>query len=75
MTIIRPYRSEDREEERIIELAYVRGVGPEQYAAEYPAHLHIDLLPQAQGQGAGRRLSTASGSLRSYRPESAALDK
>ena len=24
--------------------------------AEYPAHLHIDLLPEAQGQGYGRRL-------------------
>ncbi len=24
--------------------------------AEYPSHLHIDLLPVAQGQGAGRRL-------------------
>ncbi|WP_175984914.1 GNAT family N-acetyltransferase [Microbacterium tenebrionis] len=56
MTILRPYRSEDREEERITELAYVRGVGPEPYAAEYPAHLHIDLLPEAPGQGAGRRL-------------------
>lgn len=43
-------------EERIIELAYVRGVGLEPYAAKYPAHLHIDLLPEAQGQGTGRRL-------------------
>ncbi|MBN1540527.1 GNAT family N-acetyltransferase [candidate division KSB1 bacterium] len=24
--------------------------------ADYPAHLHIDLLPEAQGQGMGRRL-------------------
>ena len=24
--------------------------------AEYPAHLHIDLLPETQGQGLGRRL-------------------
>ena len=27
--------------------------------AGYPAHLHIDLLPRAQGQGHGRRLMTA----------------
>ena len=27
--------------------------------AAYPAHLHIDLLPRAQGQGAGRALMTA----------------
>ncbi|MEZ0065059.1 GNAT superfamily N-acetyltransferase [Streptacidiphilus sp. MAP12-20] len=29
-------------------------LGPE--VDEYPAHLHIDLLPQAQGQGLGRQL-------------------
>jgi ribosomal protein S18 acetylase RimI-like enzyme len=27
--------------------------------AGYPAHLHIDLLPEAQGQGLGRQLMTA----------------
>ena len=26
---------------------------------EYPSHLHIDLLPEAQGQGWGRRMMTA----------------
>lgn len=26
------------------------------YAKEYPAHLHIDLLPECQGQGYGRKL-------------------
>jgi ribosomal protein S18 acetylase RimI-like enzyme len=31
---------------------------------EYPSHLHVDLLPAAQGQGAGRRLiDTVIGSL------------
>jgi ribosomal protein S18 acetylase RimI-like enzyme len=30
---------------------------PEPYGA-YPSHLHIDLLPRAQGQGCGRRLLT-----------------
>ncbi|WP_084077534.1 GNAT family N-acetyltransferase [Demequina sp. NBRC 110057] len=28
--------------------------------ADYPAHLHIDLLPQAQGRGAGRALIEAA---------------
>jgi ribosomal protein S18 acetylase RimI-like enzyme len=28
---------------------------PEPYA-EYPSHLHIDLLPRAQGRGLGRRM-------------------
>lgn len=36
--------------------AYGRGEKPERYADDFPAHLHIDLLPQAQGRGAGRRL-------------------
>jgi ribosomal protein S18 acetylase RimI-like enzyme len=31
---------------------------PEPYA-EFPAHLHIDLLPRAQGQGWGRRMMAA----------------
>jgi GNAT superfamily N-acetyltransferase len=33
--------------------------------ADYPAHLHIDLLPQVQGQGLGRQLMrTYLGALR-----------
>lgn len=36
--------------------AYARRPGAEPYSAEYPAHLHIDLLPEAQGGGWGRRL-------------------
>lgn len=33
-----------------------RGPGNEKQAVEYPAHLHIDLLPVVQGGGVGRRL-------------------
>jgi len=36
--------------------AYSRGPGFEPYGATFPAHLHIDLLPELQGQGWGRRL-------------------
>jgi ribosomal protein S18 acetylase RimI-like enzyme len=36
--------------------AYGRRGGAEPYGDAYPAHLHIDLLPEAQGQGWGRRL-------------------
>jgi ribosomal protein S18 acetylase RimI-like enzyme len=37
--------------------AYGRRAGHEPYAGlGYPAHLHIDLLPEAQGQGLGRSL-------------------
>jgi ribosomal protein S18 acetylase RimI-like enzyme len=31
-------------------------VPPPEVLAEYPAHLHVNLLPRAQGQGAGRHL-------------------
>lgn len=36
--------------------AYSRRAGAEPYGDQYPAHLHIDLLPELQGQGWGRRL-------------------
>jgi len=36
--------------------AYGRRAGAEPFADAYPAHLHIDLLPELQGQGWGRRL-------------------
>ena len=32
------------------------GYRPEPALQDYPAHLHIDLLPHAQGQGWGRRM-------------------
>jgi len=43
-------------EEHMIEYGYTRAPGIEANAAAYPAHLHIDLLPETQGQGLGRRL-------------------
>ncbi len=43
-------------EDKMLEYAYDRGPGNEPLAAQYPAHLHIDLLPETQGQGLGRRL-------------------
>lgn len=36
--------------------AYGRRGGAEPFGDTYPAHLHIDLLPELQGQGFGRRL-------------------
>ncbi|WP_404475264.1 GNAT family N-acetyltransferase [Microbacterium aerolatum] len=51
----RPVTPQTREE-KIVEYAYAREPGREPNAAEYPAHLHIDLLPETQGQGLGRRL-------------------
>lgn len=43
----------------ILIYAYGRGPGAEPYGDDYPAHLHIDLLPELQGQGWGRRLIDA----------------
>lgn len=40
----------------ILTYAYSRRGGAEPYGDQYPAHLHIDLLPEAQGQGLGRVL-------------------
>ena len=40
----------------ILRYAYSRGEKVESFADAYPAHLHIDLLPEVQGQGFGRRL-------------------
>jgi ribosomal protein S18 acetylase RimI-like enzyme len=42
-------------QERIIGLIH-RGYTPYDCVPEYPAHLHIDFLPRAQGQGWGRAL-------------------
>lgn len=49
----------------VLRYAGGRRAGQSPYAAEYPAHLHIDLLPSLQGQGWGRRLiDDAAGRLR-----------
>ena len=40
----------------VLNYAYGRRPGGEPYAEQYPAHLHIDLLPELQGQGWGRQL-------------------
>ncbi|MEW1975696.1 GNAT family N-acetyltransferase [Microbacterium profundi] len=51
----RPVHAESPEE-KMIEYGYRRGPGQNPNAAQYPAHLHIDLLPETRGQGLGRRL-------------------
>lgn len=57
--------SERSRQDGILRYAYGRGPGVEPYGDAYPAHLHIDLLPELQGQGWGRRLiETAAGALR-----------
>ncbi|MCW3492147.1 GNAT family N-acetyltransferase [Microbacterium sp. SSM24] len=48
--------SEVTRQDGILLYAYRRGTEAVSFGAEYPAHLHIDLLPEAQGHGLGRRL-------------------
>lgn len=48
--------AEPTRQDKMIGYASRRAPGREPHAAEYPAHLHIDLLPETQGQGLGRRL-------------------
>ena len=51
----RPEIESTRQDGTLI-FAYSRRRGAEPYGDAYPAHLHIDLLPELQGQGWGRRL-------------------
>ncbi|MFD5226558.1 GNAT family N-acetyltransferase [Microbacterium sp. NPDC058342] len=48
--------SEPSRQDALIGLASRRGPGLTRHSADHPAHLHIDLLPETQGQGLGRRL-------------------
>jgi ribosomal protein S18 acetylase RimI-like enzyme len=60
----RPASEESRQDGTLI-YAYSRRAGAEPYSQDHPAHLHIDLLPELQGQGWGRRLiETFVGALR-----------
>lgn len=52
----RPRPESDDDRDAILRYAYGRGAEPMPFADEYRAHLHIDLLPELQGQGWGRRL-------------------
>ena len=42
-------------DQRLARLLWHRPTASEDLLGRYPAHLHIDLLPQVQGTGAGRR--------------------
>ncbi|MGI6877258.1 N-acetyltransferase family protein [Microbacterium sp. gxy059] len=47
-------------EARLVRHGYRYGCGESPpWVADHPAHLHIDLMPAAQGQGVGRRLIEA----------------
>lgn len=48
--------AEHSRQDGILLYAYGRRAGAEPYGDDYPAHLHIDLLPEAQGRGLGRQL-------------------
>ena len=43
-------------DEELIRMIHHPKLAPKDIVAEYPAHLHIDLLPRVHGQGFGRQL-------------------
>jgi ribosomal protein S18 acetylase RimI-like enzyme len=51
-----PDVDQDSPEYGLLRYAHDSGRWQNPYASNYPAHLHIDLLPEVQGQGYGRRL-------------------
>jgi ribosomal protein S18 acetylase RimI-like enzyme len=51
-----PLRDEDTPDARLIRLLHEPERTPHELAGEYPAHLHIDLMERARGQGWGRVL-------------------
>lgn len=55
----RPADDDQSHSAGILRYAYSRGTHPEPFTTQYPAHLHIDMLPHLQGQGWGRRLVAA----------------
>lgn len=48
--------AEGSRDEQLVRMIHTPPVTSPAIAAEYPAHLHVDLLPAAQGGGNGRRL-------------------
>ena len=52
-----PVPGDDRSRQAgLLRYAYGRRAGAEPFGDDRPAHLHIDLMPEVQGQGWGRRL-------------------
>ena len=51
-----PHRDDDSPEATLVRLIHQPVRAPEQAVRDYPAHLHIDLLERARGQGLGRQL-------------------
>ena len=52
----RPAGESTSRQDELLRDADARGAEASPHAQAYPAHLHIDLLPELQGQGWGRRL-------------------
>jgi ribosomal protein S18 acetylase RimI-like enzyme len=51
-----PLRDDASPDAEVIRLLHAPPRAPDQVVADYPAHLHIDLLDRARGQGLGRVL-------------------
>ncbi|MBX3067131.1 MAG: GNAT family N-acetyltransferase [Cryobacterium sp.] len=51
-----PSTNELTREAALIRQIHHPNIASERFVGEYPAHMHIDLLPRVQGKGLGRRL-------------------
>ncbi len=51
-----PLRDGDSEDEQLIRQLHLPVLAPELVVTDFPAHLHIDLLPRVQGRGFGRHM-------------------
>lgn len=58
-----PSDDDESREAGLLKYAYARRAGAEPYGTDHPAHLHIDLLPEAQGAGWGRKAPGGGASL------------
>ncbi|GHA21178.1 hypothetical protein GCM10007989_15480 [Devosia pacifica] len=48
-----------KKDQSVLDIVASPSMPPEEIVADYPAHLHINLLPKAQGKGNGRMLIEA----------------
>jgi len=51
-----PLRDDDTPDSRLVRLIHAPERSPDEVMRDYPAHLHIDLMERARGQGLGKML-------------------
>ena len=57
---LQSFQPETNRDHEVVTIVDAKGPPAPSYADDYPAHLHINLLPEAQGTGFGRKLITTA---------------